>query len=196
MVDQHAMRHPRTAVVRQHAEAREAERLHQLHHVLRHLPFAVRRVVHAGIGRRLVAVAVAAQVGRDQREMPAERWPHLAPDQVRLRVTVQQQQRWFAAIISDTGIECDAVGGNAMEGSVRDHARSLELVRWPQTRIRPSATARPTSAGSSTSQSRGISVQRSLAAASAARVCAITASVLHATSENGTALGALLPTRT
>ena len=122
MIDQHAMRYARAAIMRERFEACETERLHDAHHVLCHHAFAVRRMVHTGVGGGFVAIAITTQIHRDQGEMLGEHWRDTMPNQVRLRMTVQQQERRLAALIRDTSVERDAVGGNAMEGGVCEHA--------------------------------------------------------------------------
>ena len=123
------MRDPRATVVCQHFEAPETERMHQLHHVLRHFALAVRRVIHAGVGRRLIAVTIAAQISRDDTEMLTQHRLDLVPDHVRLRVAVQQQQRRLAAVVAHASVDSDAVGVDALEGEVFKHPRSLVLFR-------------------------------------------------------------------
>ena len=69
MIETHAVRHARAAVVTRHHECLEAELLHHLDLVLRH---GAERIVLMVLGaRRLGAVAIAAQIGRDHGELLA-----------------------------------------------------------------------------------------------------------------------------
>ena len=83
MIERQAVRHPRAAVVADHREALEAERAHHLDLVGRHRALGVRRVIRRARG--LVAVAVAAQVGRDDGELARQHRRHAVPHRVGLR---------------------------------------------------------------------------------------------------------------
>ena len=85
----------RTAVVPGHAEPLEAERIHDLDVVERHGALRVIDVIVAA--RRLAAVAVAAQIGHDDRELLGQPPRNLVPLDVCLWVAVNEQQRWAAA---------------------------------------------------------------------------------------------------
>jgi hypothetical protein len=92
MVEAQPMHDARAAVVSHHGEAIEAERGHRLDLVLRHRALGVVARI------RLLAVAVAAQVRRDDRAAFGEPGRHLVPHDMRLRIAVQQQhRRAFAA---------------------------------------------------------------------------------------------------
>ncbi len=69
MVQRHPVRHPGAAVVADDGEPVEAERRHQPDLVGRHRPERVPGVVRTGVGP--VRVAVATQVGRDDRVLAA-----------------------------------------------------------------------------------------------------------------------------
>ena len=78
-------------------------------------------MIHAGIRGGFVAVAIAAQIGCDDAEMLAQLGLNLVPDQVRLRVAMQQQERRLAAVIADACVDGDAVGVDAVEGVIGEH---------------------------------------------------------------------------
>ncbi|MCY1301606.1 hypothetical protein D9M70_512270 [compost metagenome] len=91
------VRHARAAVVAAQRKAREAELRHQPELVLGHGALAV--ALMPGIARRRRTAAVAAQVGGDHGEVVGQRWRHPVPDQVALRMAVQQQQRRAGAAL-------------------------------------------------------------------------------------------------
>ena len=95
MIEREPVRDASAAVVADDGEALVAERAHQRDHVGRHRALAVLRVIELGRRRRrrLGRVAIAAQVGNDEREVGGERARDAVPHRVRLRVAVQQQQR-------------------------------------------------------------------------------------------------------
>ena len=84
-----------TPVVAPQEERVEPQVAHGVHQVLRLSPLGVVEVVGAALG--LAAVAVAAQVRRDHREILRQPRRNLVPHGMRLRVTVQQQERGAAA---------------------------------------------------------------------------------------------------
>ena len=95
-------------------------------------------MIHAGIRGWFVAVAVAAQISRHDAEMLAQFGLDLMPDQVRLRVAMQQQERRLAAVIADAGVDGDAVGVDAVEGVIgkhepkcTDHKAMNAVACWP-----------------------------------------------------------------
>ena len=81
MVEAHAVQHARAAVVAGGVEAVEAERGHDLDLVLRHGAERVAAVILAA--RRLLGIAVAAQVGGDHGELARQPRRDLVPGQVR-----------------------------------------------------------------------------------------------------------------
>ena len=80
---------PAAAVLADDRETLEAEVLHDVDLVLRQRALRIIRVV--GQARRLAAVAVAAQIRRDDREFLGEARRDVAPRVERERCTVQQQ---------------------------------------------------------------------------------------------------------
>ena len=90
VVEREAVRTPAAAVVAADAEALEPELPHHRDHVARHRALRVRLVV--GRRRRLRALAVAAQVGRDHGVLVREPRRHRVPHRVRLRVPVEQEE--------------------------------------------------------------------------------------------------------
>jgi hypothetical protein len=91
LVQRHAEAHAPAPVVAGDHEAVVSQLVHQLEVVLAHGAEAVAGVVRPAVG--LGAVAVAAQVRRDQREMPGQVGRHLVPADMGQRVAVQQQER-------------------------------------------------------------------------------------------------------
>ena len=89
------MRDAAAAIVADHGEAVEAQGRHQLDLVLGHGALAVVDVALAA--GRLVRVAIAAQIGRDDGEALGEDGGNLVPGGMGLRVAVQQEQRRAAA---------------------------------------------------------------------------------------------------
>jgi hypothetical protein len=77
---------PCAAVVTNEREPFVAQRRHEPSHIGGHRTFGVRRVV--GLRRRLARVAVPAKVGDDHRARLGQRWGHLVPHHVGLRVSV------------------------------------------------------------------------------------------------------------
>ena len=95
MIEAHAVHDARAAVVAGGKEAVEAERRHHLDIVLRHRAERIVRVIR--LARRLLAVAIAAQVGRHHGEFLRKARRELVPGEMRERIAVQQQQRRPAA---------------------------------------------------------------------------------------------------
>ena len=91
MVEAHAMHDARAAVVPGREELVEAERRHHLDVILRHRAERIVRVIR--LARRLLRVAVAAEIRRHHGELPREPRRELVPGEVRERVAVQEQQR-------------------------------------------------------------------------------------------------------
>jgi len=164
MVEREAVGDAAAAIMAGEAELRVAERSHQLDHALRHRALVVGRVVFVRFWRG--GCAIAWQVGHHQCEVIRELWRHAMPEDMRLRIAVQQQQRWaFAADpreqLARRGF--DLARGESREqigkfrhdgvslcneisypgsGAVvtilrrRGRIRSLLLVRWPASRCR------------------------------------------------------------
>jgi hypothetical protein len=87
--------------VADHAESVEPQRVHQGEHVL---GMAVRPVRPF----RLVAVAKAAQIGRNQREAIGEARHHRFPGQPEFRPAMEQKQR--PALTGTGDVKCGAIG--------------------------------------------------------------------------------------
>ena len=100
MIGRQTMRHACAAVVRQHLEALEAVMPHRGQRVERHFPLAV--VAMRVVGGWAARIAVAAQVHQHDREMRGQRGRHAMPDEVRLRMTMQQQER--PAVAADAAV--------------------------------------------------------------------------------------------
>src|SRR5262245_54255600 len=80
VIEAHAMQHARAAIVACSVETREAEGGHHLDLILRHGAERVGAVVLAA--RRLLRIAIAAQVSSDHGELPRQLWRKLVPRQV------------------------------------------------------------------------------------------------------------------
>ncbi|EDT37404.1 hypothetical protein BamMEX5DRAFT_6816 [Burkholderia ambifaria MEX-5] len=91
MIEREPVRDARAAIVRAHVELLEAEMPHHGDLVGRHRAFRIRRMPR--VARRPARRAVAAQVGRDHREVIRQRRGDAMPDHVGLRMAVQQQKR-------------------------------------------------------------------------------------------------------
>ena len=91
MIERHAVRDAPAAIVADDRKPVEAEMLHHFDLVERHRALRVVGMILAV--RRLAAVAVAAQVRRDDRVLLREFRRDEPPRDVRLRRAVQQQQR-------------------------------------------------------------------------------------------------------
>jgi hypothetical protein len=91
MIERHAKRRPRAAVVPGDVELPEAEVLHRLDLVLRHA--AERVVAVVGFAARLRTVAIAAEIGAHHGEVSRQLGRDEIPRHVRERVAVQQQHR-------------------------------------------------------------------------------------------------------
>ena len=91
IVERHAVRHPRAAIVTAHVVFAESERRHDFGLVLSHRPERIAAVVRAAV--RLRAVAVAAQIGRHDGEILRQSRRDLVPHHVGERIAVQEQKR-------------------------------------------------------------------------------------------------------
>ena len=99
MVERHAKRRARASIVPGHVEPLEAEMLHHLDLVLGHAAERVVAVIRPAAG--LPAVAVAAQVGTDDREVLREPRRDQVPRHQRQWIPVQQEHRRPAATVSE-----------------------------------------------------------------------------------------------
>src|SRR5579871_3537851 len=106
MVERHAMSDASAAIMTDHRELFEAEMLHHFDLILGHGALRVAGVILTI--RRLAAIAIAAQIRGDHREVFRERGRDLMPDHVRLRIAVQQQQSGSAA--ARNGVDLRAAG--------------------------------------------------------------------------------------
>jgi len=122
LVERQAVRDARTAVVTDDGEALEAERAHDRDLVVRHRALRVRPVV--GRRGRLVARAIAAQVGHDHREVGGQGRSDLVPHDVRLRIAVQQQQRRPVARPAQVDARLAGVDVEGLEAV--EHARASQ----------------------------------------------------------------------
>ena len=90
MVEGQTIGHPPPAIVARHGEAREAEPLHDDHHVSGLGPFGVRGVVWRRMGA--TALPIPPEIGADHGEVAREPRRHIAPHEVGLGKAMQQQQ--------------------------------------------------------------------------------------------------------
>ena len=113
------MRHARAAIVRAEAKGVEAERTHHRHLVGRHRALGIFDMMLGTA--RFRAVAIAAQIRRDHREVFCQLRGHLVPHHVGLGMTVQKQERWAAA--ADDAVYGDVGDFNAAKFEAFKHAR-------------------------------------------------------------------------
>jgi hypothetical protein len=118
VVERHAQGDPGAAIVSRYSEALEPQCAHHLELVLGHRALRIRSVITAAGG--LVAVAVAAQVRTDDREMLREHGSHPVPHDVRLWIAVQEQDRRPTA--AATHIDRDPVRLDRLGREVRKHS--------------------------------------------------------------------------
>ena len=123
MIEAHAVQDARAAVVAGRHEAIEAERRHHLDLVLRHGAERIARVIVAA--RRLLRVAVAAQVGADDGEVLRQPRRELVPGRVRERIAVHQQQRRPAAAMHRDDARAGGLDVGAREAF--EHAAPVHL---------------------------------------------------------------------
>jgi hypothetical protein len=117
---------PAAAIVAGQQEARKAEPAHHRGLVGRHRTLRITVAARAAIG--LVGIAVPAQIGAHDRVPLGEPGSDRVPHRVRLRVAVQQQERWTAA--ADDQGDVGAVAGNA----TRLESRKQILIGWAHQR--------------------------------------------------------------
>src|SRR5215470_14415289 len=94
------MRNARSAVMAADKEAFVPELPHDLDHIRCHLRFGIRLVI--GRGWRFERAAIASEVGADDGEVPGQFRGYPVPHHVRLRVAMQQQQRWARSTMPQT----------------------------------------------------------------------------------------------
>ena len=114
MVEAHACDGAGAAVMPGREEVAITELLHHLDLVLRHRAERVVDAVGAGIVRA-DAVAVAAQIGRDDMKMLGEPVGDLVPGDMRHWVAVQQQQRWAVAAVAQMDARAAVIGGRGLD---------------------------------------------------------------------------------
>ena len=91
MIEAHAVQHAGAAVVAGGEELFVAERRHHLDLVLRH---GAERIVFVVVAaRRLLEIAIAAQVGGDHGEVLGQPRREFLPGQVAERIAVHEQKR-------------------------------------------------------------------------------------------------------
>lgn len=95
MVEGHAVPNASAAIVSDDRELVESEVPHHFHLILRGGAFGMAGMIFAV--RRFAAVAIAAKIGGDHRELLGQPRRDLVPLDVRLRKTVEQQNRRTAA---------------------------------------------------------------------------------------------------
>ena len=91
LIEAHAVEHAGAAVVAGGVEAGKPERRHHLDLIGRHGAERIRGVV--GAARRLLGIAIAAQIGGHYGEFLRQPRGEFVPGQVRERIAVHQQQR-------------------------------------------------------------------------------------------------------
>jgi hypothetical protein len=89
------MRHARAPIVSDEPKVLEAEVAHYLDHIPRHRSLRICGVLGVGLG--LARIAVATQVRTDDGVVRREPWGDAMPHRMRLRIAVQQKERWTAS---------------------------------------------------------------------------------------------------
>ena len=125
MIDCEPMRDATTAIVAAKTERIEAEFAHHYNLILRHFTFTVVGVI-GSIGR-FSTHAIPAKVGDDDGEVLRQFRCDAVPNQMRLRIAVQQQQR--RATAADERVDIDAVGVNTSLGKFIEHDNLYSAVR-------------------------------------------------------------------
>ena len=139
VVERQAIGAAPAAVVPGDEERLEPELAHHRDLVARHRPLRVRRVV--GRGRRLRAVAVAAQIGRHHREVARQARRHLVPHHVGLRMAVQQQERRPAAAMAHADRRLAGVDHRELEAGEHGAARKEDPRAKARTNFRVSSAS-------------------------------------------------------
>jgi hypothetical protein len=109
MVECHSTRDAPAAIVPYDRKLVEAELTHHLDLVLSHRAFGIASVILAT--RRFAAVAISAQIRRDDGEALRENRRNVTPFEMRLRPALQQQHRRPAA--ADDTVDLSAGRGPA-----------------------------------------------------------------------------------
>jgi hypothetical protein len=91
MVEGQAIGDPPAAIMAGEEEVREAEALHDDHHVPGHGPLGIGRVL--GVGGRTAALPIAAKICGDHGEIAGQQRGDAAPHQMGLRKAMQQEER-------------------------------------------------------------------------------------------------------
>src|SRR5438552_7030442 len=126
MVETHAGSGSGTAIMAGDKEFAVAERLHDLDLVLCHRPERIVDVVFAAIVGA-DAVAVAAQIRRDNMKALGQTVSDLVPGDMGQRVAVQQQQRRAVATVSQ--MDSGAARGNLCPGEPFEHSTLLAVLQ-------------------------------------------------------------------
>ena len=126
MVERQPVRHAAAAVMTHDGKPVEAEMLHQIDLVLRHGALGIVDVVLAVLG--LAAVAVAAQVRRDDGVFLRQFRRHAKPRQVGQRGAVDQEQGRAAA--TDHRVQRRAAGPDLLHPEAGQQAR-IQRVALP-----------------------------------------------------------------
>ena len=128
MVERHPEPDARAAVVSRHAEALETEVVHHLDVVIRHGPEGIAGMVGSAVGFR--GIAVAAQVGCDDREGFGQARCDLVPADMGQRVAVEEQERRPLPRKSDMDLRParpDALDGSRASTRVRAAPAACEV---------------------------------------------------------------------
>src|SRR5512145_1998671 len=116
MIERHAVRDARAAVVAEHAEALEAEMPHDLDLIERHRALGVEVVL--AVAHDLAAVAVTAQIRRDDGVVARELACDRSPRDAALGRAVQEQHGRAAA--ADDGVNDGAARPNLLRAKARE----------------------------------------------------------------------------
>ena len=121
MIEGEPIGHPRAAVVPDDVEAIVPQGGHDLDHVQRHRALGVREMLFVRVG--LAARAVAAKIGRDNREALSDSRRDFVPDDVSLRIAVNHQQWRPAATGHDRYLSPGGLDGFGIEAF--EHTKAI-----------------------------------------------------------------------
>ena len=118
----------RAPIVPDDIEAIETKRSHHLDQVERHRALGIGQVL--GVGGRLAAGAITAQVGRDDREALGEARRDLVPHHMSLRIAVNEEQRRAVAALHESDLR--PRGLDTLVGETVEHGNTSGA--WPRGR--------------------------------------------------------------
>ena len=125
MVERHAVTHSYAAVMTDDVPRFNFEIIHECHHVLGHGAFTVNSMIARG-GGRLATIAVAAHIWCDDPIVIDQLRRYLVPEDVGLRIAMQQQERWTDAGLDE--IDLDAIHRAPFMVKTFEHFHLIDLL--------------------------------------------------------------------